>query len=108
METAQTWAENVAEQRRMLETDWVVGASWTVLHHISPADDDFDPAYWVTFPDPIRATCGRLLKWACVPGVFTRIGAKRCDRCCDRMGYPRGKGSPRNDKAIQPLLWPDA
>lgn len=39
-----------------------------------------------------------------IPGIFDRMGADRCDECCDRLGYPHGAGSPKNDEACRALL----
>ena len=52
----------------------------------------------------IRLACGRTAAWVCIPGMFSRMGAERCSGCCRALGYPAGKGSPKNADAIRPLL----
>jgi hypothetical protein len=39
-----------------------------------------------------------------IPGMFDRMGADRCKDCCDRLGYPHGVGSPKNDQACRDML----
>jgi hypothetical protein len=41
-----------------------------------------------------------------IPGVGSRMGCPRCVACCDRLGYPHGDGSPKNDEACRAILWP--
>lgn len=43
----------------------------------------------------IQAACGRWIRPE-IPGMFSRLSAPRCARCCDRTGVPRGEGSPKN------------
>ncbi len=86
--------------RRMAEWDWVIADRGVVLHHVKASAVN---AYEWRFED-VQTSCGRTLDFAYVPGLFTRTGAKRCDRCCDHVGYPRGKGSPKNDPACAELL----
>jgi hypothetical protein len=31
-----------------------------------------------------------------MPGVLSRMGARRCPLCCDALGIPRGAGAPGN------------
>lgn len=39
--------------------------------------------------------CGRRARyWP--PGTFSRLGAKRCDRCCAALSVPSGFGTPLN------------
>lgn len=32
-----------------------------------------------------------------MPGLFSRMGAKRCKECCEKLGVPQGRGAPFND-----------
>jgi hypothetical protein len=32
-----------------------------------------------------------------MPGIFSRMGAPRCKRCCKAVGIPAGNGAPYND-----------
>lgn len=43
----------------------------------------------------ITAVCG-LTAVMCMPGVFSRIGAPRCPKCCKALGIPEGHGNPYN------------
>lgn len=83
----------------LADFDWVQTRSGEQLHavhmHIPIGKlarlDDALPTF-------VRLACGRRTV-ASIPGPFTRIRAKRCDRCCDALGYPRGVGSPKNDRS---------
>ena len=35
-----------------------------------------------------------------MPGIFSRIGAPRCKKCCRKVGIPDGNGAPYNDEAL--------
>lgn len=35
-----------------------------------------------------------------IPGIFSRMGAPRCKRCCKAVGIPAGDGAPVNDKSL--------
>lgn len=86
-----------AEQLRELgEWDWWVLPTWKRLH----AAVEFTYDDW-PFGDGLTA-CGHRGRLG-IPGLFTRMGAQRCSHCCDRLGFPRGIGSPKNDKACRPL-----
>jgi hypothetical protein len=37
-----------------------------------------------------------------MPGIFSRMGAKRCPACCDAVGVPRGSGAPFNGDVREP------
>jgi hypothetical protein len=71
---------------------WLVLPSGRALHRISEiAPDD---------PDDIVngegvAVCGAR-GYFMVPGLFSRMGLKRCDHCCDHLAIPRGAGAPFN------------
>ena len=47
--------------------------------------------------------CGRKLQLF-IPGIFSRMGLPRCKRCCTRLGWPQGIGSPKNDALLRPLV----
>lgn len=79
--------------------DWIVTGRWDKLH--APAEW-YDPAY-DAYDEGALTACG-LRGWFSIPGVFTRMGAPRCAHCCRITGYPRGKGSPKNDDACRPLV----
>lgn len=70
---------------------WWVGPSWGVLHRVAEIsfdDDDRISGHGAT-------ACGRLLPLR-MPGIFSRIGLKRCHLCCVAAGVPDGNGAPFN------------
>lgn len=90
-----------------MEWDWSYNfVRTTVLHHVTLTPEQC--AEWGEeaglYGSVVTATCGRAIKDPCVPGIFSRMSMKRCDRCCDRLGYPRGIGSPKNDEKCRPLV----
>lgn len=93
----------LTDDQRLAEWDWLITPDGNRLHH---ARLNADLADYLTDGgvENIILTCGRWVGWASIPGLFARMGAYRCQRCCDRIGYPRGKGSPKNDDACRPLV----
>lgn len=86
--------------RRTVEWDWIVTAkSYGVLH--CPIKWD-DPEYEAHDERAVTA-CG-LRGWFVIPGVFSRMGKQRCKKCCKKVGFPPGKGSPKNDDSCRPLV----
>lgn len=91
--------------RGIIACDWLVSRSWNRLHFA-----DLTPEDAVGLVDeggldgPVRLACGRTAAWVGIPGVFTRMGGQRCTGCCRALGYPAGKGSPKNEPAIRVLL----
>lgn len=57
-----------------------------------------------TLTGPVKLSCGRTAAVVTIPGLFTRMGALRCEGCCRATGMPQGKGSPKNDDACRQLL----
>lgn len=45
---------------------------------------------------PARAACGLRRGWW-MPGLFTRLGRRRCTPCCHALGIPPGYGTPANE-----------
>lgn len=87
--------------RDVAEWDWLAGPGRaTVLHH--PASGSWDDDEWRA--EDVTYTCGIVAASVRIPGISERLGVKRCDRCCDRLGYPRGVGSPKNDDRCRPLV----
>lgn len=37
-----------------------------------------------------------------MPGIFSRMGARRCKNCCRILGVPQGDGAPYNDTGLPP------
>jgi len=85
--------------REMGEWDWWYGPpKYRVLH---AADVTYNEAedtagYGVS-------ACGWRAHFA-IPGIFSRMGLPRCAKCCVKLGYPGGIGSPKNDEACRPLI----
>lgn len=50
------------------------------------------------------AVCGAQGRMT-MPGIFSRMGARRCPLCCDAIPIPRGVGAPWNHA---PEPWYDA
>jgi hypothetical protein len=98
-------AEDMGYYRSLAEMDWLVTKSWNRLHHAALSDDELlhllDQA---EIPGPIILSCGRTAALVAIPGVFTRMGAPRCTGCGKALGYPQGKGSPKNDGACRAML----
>ena len=80
--------------------EWVVFGKWDRLH--KPETFAVDQRGWC-FRD-VTTACGLRRDEAFIPGIFTRMGAERCGNCCDRSGFPRGIGSPKNDDECRALV----
>lgn len=90
--------DRVQEFRQIGEWDWWVFYDGTVLH---AAEVQYDQRLDVGGQG--STACGRRgTLW--IPGIFTRMGAQRCKRCCLVVGFPQGTGSPKNDKKCRPLV----
>lgn len=95
-----------AEGRALLEWDWLYTQHANRLHHVPLTDEQAEELGDNSQLEEtaVVASCGRRLYWPSIPGLFSRMGMARCSRCCDRLGYPRGVGSPKNDTALHPLI----
>lgn len=82
----------------MAERDWWYARPYNVLH---AAEVEYDPLQ-DTAGDGTTA-CGWKAHLA-IPGIFSRMGLRRCAKCCRRLGYPQGVGSPKNDALCRPLV----
>lgn len=97
--------EEIEEARKLVAFDWLVSRKWNVLHFAELTDKQLAEMYdWRQLDGPIRLACNRTAAWVSIPGVFTRMGAMRCSRCCRVKGYPEGKGSPKNDTVCRTIL----
>lgn len=90
------------EWLEITEWDWtLLGVRGQVLHAVgsltnaATADDD-----WHGDGTTACGRDGRML----IPGIFTRMSAKRCARCCEILRMPYGIGSPKNDKGCRPIV----
>lgn len=48
-------------------------------------------------PLPARAACRMYRRRWWMPGLFSRLGSRRCTPCCHALGIPPGYGTPAND-----------
>lgn len=80
--------------------DWLYARRYTVLH--GPIAATYDAERWCA--RDVTFACGWTVPEAFIPGIFSRMGLKRCSRCCDKFGYPRGVGSPKNDPECRRIL----
>jgi hypothetical protein len=81
---------------------WLHTAHGAVLHRIvdnvllkkmKPGKDYFTEGV-------VESVCGRVAVFH-LPGLLSRIGMKRCVRCCKKIGIPEGYGNPHNDKKLE-------
>jgi hypothetical protein len=78
---------------------WLTTGKWRRLHAIPPASispEQMRDAIDEARPLPARAACGlRRRRWW-MPGLFSRLGRRRCTPCCAALGIPAGSGTPAN------------
>ena len=71
---------------------WLAAGEWDALHRISSIE-------WNEPDEMISgsgiAVCGRQRQFH-MPGIFSRMGLKRCPDCCVALGIPEGEGAPFN------------
>lgn len=87
---------------RLVDWTWVTVGNGARLHGIAEDDPIGDALEDEPFGHG-TTLCGRTGDLN-VPGIFTRMGVDRCQRCCDRAGYPTGTGSPKNDDRCRDVL----
>lgn len=92
------WTAGTTE---LAEWDWVVTSTWKVLHHMALAEDAED--FETNAGGEGVTSCG-VSTWLGIPGLGARMGAPRCKRCCRRLGFPEGVGSPKNDDTCRRLV----
>jgi hypothetical protein len=90
-------------------SDWLVTAEWdwvwlgagNVLHAVDTLDnaDTVDDDWYGVG----RTECGQGGHMT-IPGLFSRMGAIRCVRCCKATGMPQGEQSPKNDDGCRPIV----
>lgn len=97
-----TQSASQSEWLEITEWDWaLLGTRGQVLHAVgsltnaATADDDW-------YGDG-KTACGRQGRML-IPGMFTRMSAKRCAHCCEIRRMPYGKGSPKNDDGCRPIV----
>lgn len=76
---------------------WWYAGNYRVLHFVKQAES---MPWYEKMRDHggavVRAACGYRARFE-PAGVFSRMSARRCDKCCDRTGIARGVGTPRNE-----------
>lgn len=90
----------VSDFLELVEWDWCQLPRGGMLHAMRSFDGDDD---WVPVGGPGVTACGIRGRLG-IPGLFSRLGATRCYRCCSALGYPFGAGSPKNDDACRLLV----
>lgn len=91
----------VSEPLRMpWKEAWKVLPSWNCLHRVSSVSEyaygwgEVDQEQSLT---SVRgATCCGLEGHLTMPGLFSRMGLRRCTHCCRVAGVERGNGIPGN------------
>ena len=91
---------DVDDLMEVARIDWLLTAFGRTLHGLTVGDPITDH-WWF---ESVQFACGLDRRYGYVPGMFTRMGAKRCFKCCDKLGLPHGTGSPRNDPECRKIL----
>ena len=77
---------------------WLCCGKWRRLHAV-PGDtvspDGMREAIDSNEPVRARSACGLRRGWW-MPGLFSRLGRRRCTPCCHALGIPTGHGTPAN------------
>lgn len=95
----------------IIRVGWGVTARWKFLHAVRDedwtAENKADMRAWGVW-SPVRLACGRTAASLFIPGIFSRGGfgggLPRCKGCCRALGFPVGKGSPKNDDRCRAIL----
>ena len=96
---------DMTRQLTLQDWDWVqIGYGGAVLHRAKLTPEDDATLNLNCSIENGETLCGRGPVGLSIPGMFSRMEAKRCDKCCDRSGYPRGVGSPKNGAACRAIL----
>lgn len=67
------------------------------LHRVLRMEnDDWEADGLIPIGGKGEVVCGaRSSRWH-MPGIFSRMGAPRCSKCCKKLGIPTGDGAPFN------------
>lgn len=86
--------------------DWLRTPHGELLHHAKLTDEQHKECedWGGVYDDPVTLDCGRTATTVLIPGMFSRMSATRCPRCCAATGLPAGVGSPKNDDACREIL----
>lgn len=96
---AQTLEDRV---REMAEWDWVQTVSREGSLHCPEGVTGYED--WDTSGELGGSVLCGIEGPFVIAGLFSRMGQERCKRCCDKLGWPRGTGSPKNDEALRSLV----
>lgn len=80
----------------------VFGRDRSVLHRVALFErrcNDQDPGGPVGVVEA-TTVCVLEAPVMTMPGLFSRMGATRCKRCCKLLGIPDGKGTPHNEEPV--------
>lgn len=83
----------------IVEWDWAQFPTGSILHAADTFDGDDG---LIPVGGQGVSVCGRSGRLG-IPGIFSRMGAPRCKRCCTVLGWPSGVGSPKNVEELRPL-----
>jgi hypothetical protein len=73
---------------------------WDMLHRVSEAEWRCVEEYGGSYVEGTGTmVCGKSGEMR-MPGIFSRMGLKRCPKCCKAVGVPPGYGAPFNDKLL--------
>lgn len=86
----------------LAEWNWVQIGRGEILHAVRAMDDDLAEV-GRTWGGSGLTECGRKGDLR-IPGVFSRMSAKRCSRCCKAIGMPQGNQSPKNVDECRPIV----
>lgn len=95
-----------SEWREIAEWDWVwyrapegkEGAD-DLLHAVASTHNDCDEDWF-----GVGSTECELEGTLHIPGIFSRMAATRCPKCCDKLGMPQGDQSPKNIDECRPVV----
>ena len=92
----------MSDLRETFAWNWAVTEHGRVLHGVeqlnSVGDHEESPDTWA-YGDTFCGYSGKLY----VPGLLTRMGARRCKKCSRILGWPDGHGSPKNDDSVREM-----
>lgn len=82
---------------------WLACGKWRRLHAVAgPAitAEQLRTAIDEGRSVPARAACRLRRGWQ-MPGLFSRLGRRRCTPCCHALGIPPGYGTPVNEASLK-------
>ena len=89
----------MSEWLEIAEWDWVWVGQGERLHAVKEITNDADEDWY-----GVGVTeCGLYSGYLNIPGIFSRMSAQRCLRCCERTGMPQGSQSPKNVDECKPV-----